>query len=243
MSSLKQLTAVCLIVLALCSGAKAEDEAETGWKWRWAPVYLWLIQLEGNASAGLPDNLVIDIDLADVFDAVEGVFMGKFQGIKDNRWGFLVDLNWIDISGKQGRVNVDFEYLQAEIDGFYRLPTKKGAIDWLFGVRYYSHAFKLRSTSLSVDEEWADPIIGMRWNMPFADNWNLLLRGDIGGFGVGSDFSWGARAVVDWQPWKHASIDAGFRALVTDYETGSGADNYKYDGKIWGPVIGFSLMW
>jgi len=44
MSSLKQLTAVFLAVLALCSGAKAEDESETGWKWRWVPIYLWVIQ-------------------------------------------------------------------------------------------------------------------------------------------------------------------------------------------------------
>ena len=243
MSSLKQLTAVFLVVLALCSGAKAEDESETGWKWRWAPIYLWVIQLEGDASAGPPDNLAIDIDLSDVFDAVEGAFIFNFQGIKNNRWGFLVDLNWIDISGKQGRLNVDFEYIQAEVNGFYRVPTERGAIDWLFGVRYYSHDFKLRPTSVSANEEWADPLIGVRWSMPFADNWNLLLRGDVGGFGVGSDIAWQARAIVDWQPWKHASIDTGFRVMAIDYETGSGSDQYKYEGTTWGPVIGFSIMW
>jgi hypothetical protein len=93
------------------------------------------------------------------------------------------------------------------------------------------------------DEEWADPLIGVRWSMPFADNWNLLLRGDVGGFGVGSDIAWQARAIVDWQPWKHASIDTGFRVMAIDYETGSGSDQYKYEGTTWGPVIGFSIIW
>jgi len=240
--SLQRLTVVFLVVLALCSGARAEDESETGWKWRWAPIYLWAIQLEGEASTG-PPNLAIDIDLSDVSDAIDGAFITNFGGIKDNRWGFMVDFNWIDISGNQGQINVEFEAINAEVNGFYRVPIETGAIDWLLGVRYYSYEFKLSPTAIAADEEWADPVVGVRWSVPFADNWSLLLRGDVGGFGVGSDFTWQARAIVDWQPWKHASIDAGLRALAVDYETGSGSDRFKYDGTTWGPVFGFSIKW
>ncbi len=242
MSPLKQLTTVCLVVVALCSAAKAEDGSEDGWKWRVAPLYLWAIQMEGDAAIG-PPALAVDIDLSTVFDAIEGAFTANFGGIANNRWGFWVDFTWLDISGNQGLLNVEFEYMQAEVDGFYRMPTGLGAIDWLFGVRYYNQDFKLSPTPVSAAEAWADPVVGVRWNVPFADKWNLLLRGDVGVFGVGSDFTWQAVAMVDWQPWKHASIDVGLRALAVDYETGSGSDRFKYDGTTWGPVLGFSLKW
>jgi hypothetical protein len=242
MSSLKKLTAACMVIFALCSGAKAEDGSETGWKWRWAPISLWLIQFEGDTSGGDPDPPP-DIDLSDIMDAVDGGLMANFEGIANNRWGFLVDINWIDVSGNQGQASLKFKHIQAEVDGFYRVPAGRGAIDWLLGVRYYSHDLELSPIPVSTSEEWVDPVIGVRWVMPFAQNWGLLLRGDIGGFGVGSDFAWQARAIVDWHPWKHWSIDTGLRAMAIDYETGSKSDHYRYDGTTWGPVIGFSLRW
>ncbi len=242
MSVLKRSIAVGLLVLALCSGAQAQDSADTGWKWRLAPMYLWAIQLEGDTSIG-PVTAPIDINLSDVFSDVEGVFTANFEGVRNNRWGFWIDFTWVDISASEGAVTVDFEYIQAEVDGFYRVPLNRGAIDWLFGVRYYSQDLKLSPTPVSVSEDWADPIIGARWSVPFAEKWTLSLRGDIGGFGVGSDFAWQAIAIVDWQPWKHASIDGGLRALGVDYETGSGLDRFAYDATTWGPVLGFSLRW
>ncbi len=55
-----------------------------------------------------------------------GAFTANFGGIANNRWGFWVDFTWLDISGKQGLLNVDFEYIQSEVDGFYRMPTGLG---------------------------------------------------------------------------------------------------------------------
>jgi hypothetical protein len=71
----------------------------------------------------------------------------------------------------------------------------------------------------------------------------LLVRGDIGGFGAGSDFSWQALGLLDWQPWQHVSISAGIRALGVDYETGSGLDRFVYDATTWGPLFWVNLKW
>jgi len=70
-----------------------------------------------------------------------------------------------------------------------------------------------------------------------------VTRGDLGGFGVGSDLSWQVLALLDWQPWKHASLVAGIRGLGVDYENGSGLDRFAYDATTWGPLLGFSLNW
>ena len=58
-----------------------------------------------------------------------------------------------------------------------------------------------------------DPLLAMRWIAPIGEKWKVLLRDDVGGFGVGSDFAWQALAIIDWQPWTHVSIDDGFRAI------------------------------
>lgn len=244
---LQRLTVVCIIVLSLCSAANAEEESESGWKWRVAPLYLWVINIEGDTSIG-PITAPVEINLSDVFSDIEGVFTVNFEGVHNNRWGFIVDFTWIDISGSLGPATLDFEYIQGEVDGFYRFPMGDQSIDFLVGARYYSQDIKLAPlpvpiVSVAVSEDWVDPIVGGRWTVPLSEKVTLITRGDIGGFGAGSDLTWQALALVDWQPWKHASIVAGFRALYVDYETGSGLNRFAYDATTWGPLFGFNLKW
>ncbi len=129
------------------------------------------------------------------------------------------------------------------MDGFYRFPISHQSIDFLFGARYYSQDIKVPPTPVALREDWVDPIVGGRWIAPLSEKWTLLIRGDIGGFGAGSDLSWQAKALLNWQPWKHTAINAGIRALGVDYETGSGLDRFAYDATTWGPVFGVSLKW
>jgi len=44
-----------------------------------------------------------------------------------------------------------------------------------------------------------DPIIGARYNWNITDRWKLMIRDYIGGFGVGSDFTWNAAALIDYR--------------------------------------------
>jgi hypothetical protein len=67
------------------------------------------------------------------------------------------------------------------------------------------------------------------------------VRGDIGGFGAGSDLAWQAFPYVDWRIAKWGSLQAGYRWMGMDYESGSGATRFKYDMLIQGPQLGFTL--
>jgi len=49
-----------------------------------------------------------------------------------------------------------------------------------------------QSASASNSWAWADPLIGVRWEVPVLDRLSLDFRGDIGGFGASSDLVWGA---------------------------------------------------
>lgn len=79
----------------------------------------------------------------------------------------------------------------------------------------------------------------------FADGWSLIARGDIGGLQVGSDFARHALGVIQWQPFKHASILAVYRALGMDYEDGDSRsrDYFHYDATVHGPVLGINFNW
>ena len=79
----------------------------------------------------------------------------------------------------------------------------------------------------------------------FAPGTSLILRGDVGGFGAGSDFSWQVLATYNWQLCTFGGhlIDGylGYRALSVDYSQGSGTTEYKYDVLMQGPVMGATL--
>ena len=60
---------------------------------------------------------------------------------------------------------------------------------------------------------------------------------------MGSDFTWNVSALVHFQPWKYASIIAGYRVLDQDYEDGTGLSRFKYDMRLAGPVLGLNFVW
>ena len=45
----------------------------------------------------------------------------------------------------------------------------------------------------------------------------LVMRGDVGGFSVGSKFTWNASAVLGYSISRVVSLGLGYRALYVDY--------------------------
>lgn len=74
--------------------------------------------------------------------------------------------------------------------------------------------------NVSADKNWVDPFVGFRarWNITQA--LYLAGRGDIGGFGLGSDLTWQASASVGYQISEHWSSEFGYRHMDVDYTDG-----------------------
>jgi hypothetical protein len=82
-------------------------------------------------------------------------------------------------------------------------------------------ARKLRSeldTSFSLEEYWFDPYVGLGGRYNFNKAWYLTAKGDIGGFGVGSDLTWQAYGALGCQVTRSIFVEAGYRYLYTDYD-------------------------
>lgn len=102
-----------------------------------------------------------------------------------------------------------------------------------------------KHVNISEDQQWVDPIIGARIQYDVLKNVSLGLTGDIGGFGLGSDFTWSAVATASWQFHKNWRLIGGYRYLDVDYESGSGDNKYAFDGSMQGPILGvmFQARW
>jgi len=99
-----------------------------------------------------------------------------------------------------------------------------------------------RALADSGDVTWLDPLIGLRLRHRFTPKTDMVLRGDVGGFGAGSKFSWQAMGYVNWEFARTQSATwsamAGYRALYVDYAEGNGRSLYEYDMLTHGPILG-----
>ena len=92
--------------------------------------------------------------------------------------------------------------------------------------------------------DWIDPVLGVRVRHQFTPNQEVLVRGDIGGFGLQSQFAWQALAVYSYA-WQFSGYQLagvlGYRALGVDYVNGSGINNNSVNVVLHGPIVGFSI--
>ena len=85
-------------------------------------------------------------------------------------------------------------------------------------------------------------MIGLRLRHQFTPNQEIMVRGDVGGFGFQSNFEWQAVGVCGytWRfPGYQLAALIGYRALGVNY-TNTGNNN-AVDLVLHGPIIGFSV--
>ena len=249
--------AVLVGILLLCCSAStfAEEKTKEGnWDFNLAPLYIWMVDMEGELGIG-PTTSYPDVPFSDIFDNLESIFTVHFEAMHRSNWGFFFDYSGLDISAsgafetQQGTFNItiDFASTLIEAGGVYRIENGPHNLDVLGGVRYTKLEPDLTITppggKRGLSEDWYDPIVGVRYIYDFGNKWMLSARGDIGGFGVGCDFTWNVSALVHFQPWKNVGFLAGYRALDQDYEDGSGSSRFKYDMRLAGPVFAINFVW
>jgi hypothetical protein len=168
-----------------------------------------------------------------------------------------------------GNVKADYEQAIVEVGGAYEIWSGvnpgmgAAAFDVLAGGRYwYQNTTVSAAVDLALDLpglpvkggrvfdksgsiDWIDPFIGARLRQQLAPGHNLTLRGDVGGFDVGSDFTWQVLATYDFQlcVTDRYTLDGylGYRALSVDYSQGSGNRRYEFDALMQGPVMGATM--
>lgn len=94
--------------------------------------------------------------------------------------------------------------------------------------------------------EWVDPFVGLQLRHRMGKSQELRLEGDVGGFGVGSEFSWGAVATYGFEVkcfGRPIHTVVGYRALYVDYSDTGRFGKKGFDGVQHGPIIGATMRW
>lgn len=222
------------------------------WEFRITP-YAWLTAIDGTTGPiGFPAD--IDAGFDDVFDVLEMAAALQFEA-RTGRWGFMADVFYAELGNSgvlpgplQTNVDVSFEQFLGEFVVFYRVAeSEQNFVDLYAGVRHNSLSIDLLATSTgtllpigatrSADKSWTDPIIGVRSQWEINDSWYLAAKGDIGGFGVDSDFTWNIQGSVGYRFNDTVSLEVGYRYFDTDYSGGG----FSYDVAQSGALIGLNF--
>lgn len=208
--------------------------------------YIWATGMDGTAGIGSVDASV-DVSFSDIIDDLEMAFLGTYRATK-GPLSLSLDVVYMGLGqsaeGPGGLLAADIDLDQTAIEGTVGWALTEQLVAF-GGLRYIDLSVEVQARgplgnlrTAGGSESWVDPLIGARYTIPLNDRWSLALRGDIGGFGVGSDFAWQAIATARWQATERLGVLAAYRYFDMDYEDGDGAGRFKYDIAISGPALG-----
>jgi hypothetical protein len=239
--------ALFLAIIA-ASTAAAQTPARDSWKVTIAP-YLFGSGMSGTTVVK-GQELPIDASFSDILDNLQFGAMGLVIARKGN-WGVGGDAIWMALGANvtlPGPVGVTGG---ADINqgafAFYGLRRLNPWADLMFGGRISTLQSILRFNgpgARSVDDSktWFDPIVGVQLRTPqTGKRWHAQVYSEIGGFGVGSTFTWQVFPTVGVTMTKRTSLEFGYRWLDFDYSSGENATLFKYDVLSQGPVVGFAF--
>jgi hypothetical protein len=92
---------------------------------------------------------------------------------------------------------------------------------------------KSLSQTLSRDDYWFDPYVGLRARYNFNKTYYTAVRGEIGGFGVGADLMWEVEGVLGINLTRSIFTEIGYRALGGNFED----NGFRFDTVMHGPQI------
>jgi hypothetical protein len=230
---------VLAVVLAAFVTPVHAQSASDEWQVFAAP-YLMGAAMSG-ATTVRGAELDLDLSASDIFSNLEFGAMGLVVARKGN-WGFGSDLIWMALGTTVRDTNVDFN--QGAF-AFYGLRQLGAAADVTFGARINTLQgallFKGPDLEVSQDKTWTDPIAGLTLRTAAGRPVQLRVYSEIGGFGLGSDFTWQVFPTVGIRLGRGASLELGYRWLDLDYATGEGLSEFRYDVLTQGPVVGFGF--
>ena len=252
--SIRRVASLAVTLIGLLAGSSAfAAEAPAGWQ-HTVFIYGMGAAIDGEAQIG-PIEVAVDASMSDVFDSLEFGAMAAYRA-DNGTWSFTADATFMGLGAHEthetpadGQVKGEIDVDQTTLMGtFGRRWTEH--LEFLFGLAYVdlSMDLSLASTSggpldvaASRDADWIDPTLGLRYERPLGGDWSLNLRGDIGGFGVGSDFMYHLLAGGRWQASETIGLFLGYRLISYDYEEGQNQNYLRFDLTEQGPMLGVSI--
>jgi len=232
------LTALLLTAILMPPAARAEEEEKRKLTLD-SSVYLLAAGMSGDVTIkGITTDL--DVGFGDMMESLELGTMGTVR-VGYGRWALTTDVIFMALGASKGGFSGDIDQWIVEPSLSYQVCRY---FEPLVGVRYNSIRGEIRGPAgrnATGRQDWFEPFVGALLMLPLGEKFSLNLRGDAGGFGVGTELSWQAFPYVNWDISRRCSLQAGYRWVSTDYDTGRGANRFAYDVLSQGPQVGLTF--
>jgi hypothetical protein len=239
---MKRISLLPLCAFALLAPLPAVATEANEWTFDLS-LYALADGMSGTMGIG-PVNADIDVGLDDILQNLEFGFMGTAR-VGYGPWAFTLEGLYLGVEGAKNGVTAELDQVLIEPTISYRVNKY---FEPLAGARYNNLTGELRGPGILPEpriqsgvQDWWDPIVGANLRLPLGTKFSLNLRGDVGGFGLGSDLTWQVFPYVSWQFTQWGSLQLGYRWLDMNYETGSGRDRFKYDMLNQGAQVGITF--
>jgi len=225
---------------------------QSDWHITWVPGYLWLTGVSGNLGVA-GKTIPISASFSDVFDKLNIGFMTALD-VRRKRVGLLTDFQYIDLSSDEVATPFGKLYTSAHTEAQQYIldpevygrviETPKFVADAFGGFRYWHlqstldlRAGILPAFSASASKDWVDPVMGARFRVNLKKGLFVMLKGDAGGFGAGSQDTWQVYGGVGKEFKKRFSSFIGYRRLSLNYRDGG----FIYDANMNGTLLGLAI--
>jgi hypothetical protein len=241
---------LCLILFFSFSHISAQDSTPVK-KWNFlAEPYLMFPYMHGKTGIGESLTLPVNANAGDIFSKLQMGAMLYLEA-KTDQYAITSDLVYMDLNQDVDPGNlinsgtVDAKQMIWEFAGLYRLSSFLefgigGRLNYLqMGVNANIKSFPASSEDIAGRQSrtWFDPIIIVRFATDIKDKWLFQIRGDLGGFNIGSVYTWQLQGYVGYRFIKWFQLTAGYRTLSTNYTHSEVPKEFIFNVKEFGPVI------
>ena len=200
----------------------------------------------------------LDVKFTDILERLDQIPIVLSAYVRYHRWEFFGDGQYLKLSDSVTLPGLLFDRADIEIKsafveafvGYRVINCEKGVLSVFAGARYNYMSGDLQifdngdprfpalrqrlgipdSLRVSGSKEWVDPVIGIGGKVRVAKPVSIYAKGDIGGFGAASDFTWQMQGGLEFQVTRWLYSNVGWRYMKYDYKSGGFSNETELNG-------------
>jgi opacity protein-like surface antigen len=216
----------------------------------------WITGLQGDFGVrGVVTEQ--DVKFTDILKRLDMIAVGSLYA-RYHRWEVFADGQYMKLSDTAvlpgllfdtAHVSLKSAFAEAFV-GYRLINCEKASLSIFAGARYNYMSGDLHiakdsdprfprlrekfgiplSLRVSGSKDWVDPVIGLNGKVHVWKPVSLYAKGDIGGFGAASDFTWQVQGGAEVQVTRWLWSDIGWRYMKYDYTSGGFTNKTELNG-------------
>lgn len=187
-----------------------------------------------------------EIDFSQILDHLDMIGTGSLYA-RYQRWEFSADGLYLKLSDTADLRGILFDSARVSVkqafaewflgyrlinceDGFLSI-TAGGRYNYMEGdFRLFRARRRIAGRHVEGSIDWVDPVVGTSGRIHVWKPISLWAKGDIGGFGAASDFTWQVQGGLEIQATRSIYSQIGWRYLKYDYTSGGFTNKTELSG-------------